>query len=129
MFAVPFLDGSSQAIWQIKVAPDVQGRVFSVRRMVAWSSQIIAPLFAVPLADYIFRPAMSAGGALAPIIGPLIGVGANRGVALLIGVLALVNLAVVGTSFGSRSLRNVELDLPDHVAAPVASAAPVSSVQ
>ncbi len=114
MFSIPFLDGSSQAIWQIKVAPDVQGRVFSVRRTVAWSSQIIAPLFAAPLADDIFRPAMSAGGALAPILGPLIGVGANRGVALLIGLLGLVNLAVVAISFGSRNLRNVELDLPDH---------------
>ena len=116
MFAVPFLDGSSQAIWQIKVAPDVQGRVFSVRRTVAWMGQIVAPLFAAPLADYIFRPAMSASGALAPILGPFIGVGANRGVALLVGVLALVNVAVVAVSFGSRNLRNVELDLPDHAA-------------
>ena len=66
MFALPFLDGSSQAIWQAKVAPDVQGRVFAVRRTIAWSAQIIAPLLAAPLADYVFKPAMSPGGALAP---------------------------------------------------------------
>ncbi len=127
MFAIPFLDGSSQAIWQIKVAPDVQGRVFSVRRTVAWSSQIVAPLLAAPLADYIFRPGMSPGGALASIFGPWIGVGSNRGVALLIGVLAVVNLVVVGISFGSKRLRNVEIDLPDHGATNAVVAVPTSS--
>ncbi|MFN8452092.1 MAG: MFS transporter [Anaerolineae bacterium] len=60
--AAPILNGSSQAIWQSKVAPDVQGRVFAARRMIA---QIVAPvsmLLAGPLADRIFEPAMQAGG-------------------------------------------------------------------
>ena len=30
-----FTNGASQAIWQAKVAPDVQGRVFSARNMFA----------------------------------------------------------------------------------------------
>jgi DHA3 family macrolide efflux protein-like MFS transporter len=119
MFTIPFLDGSSQAIWQIKVAPDMQGRVFAVRRTVAWSSQLIAPLFAAPLADYVFRPAMADGGALAAVFGPWIGVGSNRGVALLIGLLALLNLVVVAISFASKRLRNVETDLPDQPTAPL----------
>ncbi len=118
MFMIPFLDGSSQAIWQIKVAPDVQGRVFAVRRTVAWSSQLIAPLFAAPLADYVFRPAMAEGGALAAVFGPLIGVGSSRGVALLIGLLAVANLLVVSVSFASKRLRNVEIDLPDFGSGP-----------
>ncbi|HCB01716.1 MAG TPA: MFS transporter, partial [Anaerolineae bacterium] len=33
---VPLVNGSNQAIWQAKVAPDVQGRVFSARRLIAW---------------------------------------------------------------------------------------------
>ncbi len=119
MFAVPFLDGSSQAIWQIKVAPDMQGRVFAVRRTVAWSSQIIAPLFAAPLADYVFRPGMAQGGALANVFGPLIGVGSSRGVALLIGLLGAANVVVVAISLASRRLRNVEIDLPDFGSEPV----------
>jgi len=36
-FSLPIIIGSSQAIWQSKVALDVQGRVFAVRRMIAWS--------------------------------------------------------------------------------------------
>jgi MFS transporter, DHA3 family, macrolide efflux protein len=33
---IPVLNGSNQAIWQAKVAPDVHGRVFSARRLIAW---------------------------------------------------------------------------------------------
>ncbi|MCB0032019.1 MAG: MFS transporter, partial [Anaerolineales bacterium] len=33
MFFSPLLNGSNQAIWQAKVPPDLQGRVFSVRRL------------------------------------------------------------------------------------------------
>ena len=115
MFTMPFMDASSQAIWQAKVAPDVQGRVFAVRRTIAWCGQIVAPLLAAPLADYVFRPAMSAGGALAPILGPLLGVGQNRGVGLLITVLALLDIVVVVIAFASARIRNVETELPDHV--------------
>ncbi|MFM8368990.1 MAG: MFS transporter, partial [Chloroflexota bacterium] len=39
-----FTNGASQAIWQSKVAPDVQGRVFSARRMIAWSVGPITPI-------------------------------------------------------------------------------------
>lgn len=127
MFNMPLLNASSQAIWQSKVAPDVQGRVFSVRRAIAWSTQLISPLLAAPLADYVFRPAMSAGGALAPILGPLIGVGSNRGVGLLISVLGFLNMVVAVVAFSSRRLRHIEIDLPDHVATAPAGTAPAIS--
>jgi MFS family permease len=114
MFVEPLMNASSQAIWQAKVAPDVQGRVFGVRRTIAWSTQIVAPLLAAPLADYIFKPAMSAGGVFATILGPVIGVGPNRGVGLLISVLGLLSTGVVIVALASKTIRRVELDLPDH---------------
>ncbi len=122
MFSVPLMDASSQAIWQAKVAPDIQGRVFAIRRTIAWSSQIIAPLLAAPLADYVFKPAMSAGGALAPVFGPLIGVGPSRGVGLLITTLGLVSVLVTLLALAAPRIRNVEIDLPDHAALPAAEA-------
>jgi len=115
MFAVPFMNACSQAIWQSKVAPDVQGRVFAVRRAIAWSSQTIAPLLAGPLADGVFKPAMSAGGFLTPIFGPVIGIGASRGIGLLISLLGVLSFLVALVSFIAPSIRNVEIDLPDHV--------------
>jgi DHA3 family macrolide efflux protein-like MFS transporter len=114
LFCGPFINASSQAIWQAKVAPDVQGRVFAVRRTIAWSSNIIAPLLAAPLADYVFKPSMTVGGALAPILGPVFGYGASRGIGVLI---SLVGILMTGTAifalFTPR-VRRVELDLPDY---------------
>jgi DHA3 family macrolide efflux protein-like MFS transporter len=122
MFSLPFMNASSQAIWQAKVAPDVQGRVFAIRRAIAWSSQLIGPLLAAPLADGFFKPGMDAGGRLAPLFGPLLGVGPSRGVGLMVVIFGLISAAVSLISFASRSIRNVEIDLPDHVAEPSGSA-------
>jgi MFS transporter, DHA3 family, macrolide efflux protein len=113
MFSMPLMNASSQAIWQAKVAPDVQGRVFAVRRTIAWSTGLVAPLLAAPLADYVFKPGMAEGGALASLLGPIVGVGVNHGVGVLIGVLGLLSVGVSVVSFFNRHIRNVELDLPD----------------
>jgi DHA3 family macrolide efflux protein-like MFS transporter len=114
MFCGPFMNACSQAIWQAKVAPDVQGRVFAVRRAIAWSSGIIAPLLAAPLADYIFKPSMKVGGLLAPILGPIFGYGASRGVGVLISLVGLLSAAVSVIAVLTPLIRRVELDLPDH---------------
>lgn len=119
MFTIPLMNASSQAIWQAKVAPEVQGRIFALRRTIAWSSQIVAPLLAAPLADYVFKPGMAEGGALAAIFGPIFGVGENYGIGVLISVLGVAMTLLCGLSFFNRDIRNVEIDLPDHVAAPV----------
>jgi MFS family permease len=113
MFAMPFMNACSQAIWQAKVAPDVQGRVFAVRRAIAWSAGIIAPLLAAPLADDVFKPAMAAGGKLAPILGPIFGYGAGRGVGVLISLVGLLSAAVSVIAVLTPRVRRVELDLPD----------------
>jgi MFS family permease len=126
MFVEPLMNASSQAIWQAKVAPDVQGRVFGVRRTIAWSTQIVAPLLAAPLADYIFKPGMSAGGAFATLLGPVIGVGPNRGVGLLISVLGILSTGVVVVALASKTIRRVELDLPDHA---LTAAVPASALK
>ena len=101
------------AIWQAKVAPDLQGRVFAVRRTIAVSASIIAPLLAAPLADYIFKPSMAAGGALAPILGPVFGVGASRGVGVLLSLVGLLIAGVAIIAIATPLVRRVELDLPD----------------
>jgi MFS family permease len=116
MFTMPLMNASSQAIWQAKVAPDVQGRVFAIRRMIAWSSGLIAPLLAAPLADYVFKPGMTEGGALVSLLGPIVGVGANHGVGVLISLLGLASVVVCVLAFLNRDIRNVERELPDHIA-------------
>ena len=119
MFTMPLVNGSSQAIWQAKVAADVQGRVFAVRRTIAWSSEIISPLLAAPLVDYVFKPAMSPGGALAPILGPIIGVGAGRGVGVVLALMGFLTLVVSAVAALDPAIRHVERDIPDHAASVV----------
>jgi MFS family permease len=114
MFCSPITIACSQAIWQAKVAPEVQGRVFAFRRTIGMSASIVAPLLAAPLADYVFKPAMAPGAALASVLGPIIGVGAGRGIGVLISVVGLIIVATTLVALGIPVLRRVEVDLPDH---------------
>jgi DHA3 family macrolide efflux protein-like MFS transporter len=118
MFAMamifPTVNASSQTIWQSKVPPDLQGRVFSVRLMLAQVGTPLAMLLAGPLADRVFEPGMRAGGALAKTFGPLVGTGPGAGMGLMLvfgGLLAAV-AALVGYAY--RPLRVVESALPDY---------------
>ncbi len=104
-----------QAVWQSKVAPDVQGRVFAILSMIALSSLPVAYLAAGPLADRVFEPLLAVGGPLSGSIGRLIGVGPGRGIGLLYIVLGIfIALAVVGGYLYPR-LRLVEFELADAV--------------
>ncbi len=114
----PIINGCSQAIWMSKTSPDIQGRVFAVRRMIAWSSMPLSYIIAGPLADRVFEPMMAEGGLLAGSVGQWIGVGPGRGVGLLYIVLSSVLLLAAGVAFLYRPLRNVEKDLADFKPAP-----------
>lgn len=110
-----FTNSTSQAIWQAKVAPDVQGRVFSARRMIAWSTGPITPILAGLLADYVTEPAMQANTWLASAFGWMVGTTAGSGMALqlvLTGVLYMI--VVVVTYLFVPHIRNLEAELPDH---------------
>jgi MFS transporter, DHA3 family, macrolide efflux protein len=124
-FSAPIVNGCSQAIWMSKTPPDVQGRVFAVRRMIAWSSMPLSYVIAGPLADRVFEPIMAEGGLLASSVGQIIGVGAGRGVGLLFILLSTMTVltALVGSLY--PPLRNVEGDLPDAVEESVAAAGSV----
>jgi len=114
-FSMPLLQTCSQTIWQRKTAPDIQGRVFSFRRVIAWSSLPLAYLAAGPLADKVFTPLLLEGGALAGSVGRLLGVGPGRGIGLLYIVLGLVTFAATAVAYAYTPLRNVETLLPDQL--------------
>ena len=113
MCGFPIVNACSQAIWQSKVAPDVQGRVFAIRQMVALSAIPLAQLAAGPLSDLVFRPLLVAGGPLADTVGRILGVGPGRGIALLFMALGVFNLLVLWKAWSSPRLRRVEDELPD----------------
>lgn len=113
-FFIPVMNGSNQAIWQAKVAPDVQGRVFSTRRLIAQITAPVAMLLAGPLADFVFEPAMMPDGVLAPIFGGLVGVGAGAGMGLMYVICGLLGVLIVVVAYSLPVIRDMEAQLPDY---------------
>jgi DHA3 family macrolide efflux protein-like MFS transporter len=111
---VPWINGSNQAIWQAKVAPDVQGRVFSSRRLIAWFAQPLTPIIGGTLADFVMEPAMKTSSGLSHAFSWLVGTGPGAGMGLLM-VFACLGVALVGlTGYFIRPIRDAETILPDH---------------
>ncbi len=113
MASLPIAAGSSQALWQSKVEPDVQGRVFAIRAMVAQSMMPLAFLLAGPLADGVFNPLLVEGGPLAATVGQLIGVGQGRGIGLIYILAGLLLLLVTAAAYAYPRVRLIEDELPD----------------
>lgn len=118
---IPLVNGSNQAIWQRKVAPDVQGRVFAVRLVIATITAPLARLLAIPLADRWLGPAMLDGGALAPSFGWLVGTGPGAGLSLIYIGTGILAALVALFAYGVPAVRDVESRLPDHDAAPAST--------
>ena len=110
---IPILLGSRNAIWQAKVPPAVQGRVFATDSMLRLSLNPAGYLLAGVLADRLLEPAMAVDGALAPIFGPLVGTGPGAGMALMfVGTATLGSLTSL-LAYLFPAVRHVERDLPD----------------
>jgi hypothetical protein len=112
---LPIINGCSQAIWQSKTAPDVQGRVFAARGTIAWSTIPLAYLVAGPLADHVFEPLLVAGGPLAGSVGRLLGVGPGRGIGFIFVVMGVAHVLMTVAGFSYRRLRLLEDELPDAI--------------
>jgi MFS family permease len=110
----PMINTSNQAIWQSKVAPDVQGRVFSARRLIAWFTQPIAPIIAGTLADFVMEPAMQSSTDLARIFGSLFGTGPGAGMGLQMFFAGLIAAIIGLCGYYLPFVRNAEDILPDH---------------
>ena len=123
----PLLDGSNQAIWQSKVPPDLQGRVFSARLMIAWITNPISPLIAGLLGDYVFEPAMRVPSGLSSLFGWLVPVGPGAGMALLIFLSCFGGIIAGVAGYLNSSTRNAESILPDHDELPGAEVSPAFS--
>ncbi|MFZ5826581.1 MAG: MFS transporter [Bacillota bacterium] len=111
---ISVLNGSNQAFWMAKVAPDVQGRVFATRRMIAQITAPVAMLIAGPLADRVFEPAMRPGGGLVGPFGGLVGTGPGAGIGLMYVLFGLVGCVSAAAFWAWRPVREGERVLADH---------------
>ncbi|MNI35990.1 hypothetical protein D3C73_900280 [compost metagenome] len=75
----------------------------------------IGYLLAGTLADSVFNTAMNPGGALAGVLGPIIGAGQGRGIGLLIICVGVLVMGWAIAGFNFKPLRNMEDDMEDAV--------------
>lgn len=114
MVFISVLNAHNQALWMAKVAPEVQGRVFATRRLIAQLLGPAAALAAGPLADKVFEPAMATGGSLAGLFGGLVGTGPGAGMGLMHLLFGLTGTAIALAAFSFRAIREADTLLPDH---------------
>jgi DHA3 family macrolide efflux protein-like MFS transporter len=112
-FSGPFVWGSSQAIWQSKVEPNKQGRVFGARGVIAMSAGAVGMVIAGPLADMVFEPAMMGHGFLATTFGWLLGNDIGSGMRLIMILCGIGTLATAIVALSTYNVRNLERIVPD----------------
>jgi len=116
-FLGPLINSSNQAIWQAKVEPDLQGRVFSIRRLIAWFVSPLAMLIAGRTADIVLEPLMRSENAFSQALGWITGVGPGTGMSLIFVFSGIAMILVGLTGYLIPAIRNAEELLPDHAAA------------
>lgn len=118
---LPMVNASFMSIMQVKVPPDLQGRVFSALTQMSMLLTPLAFLLAGPLADQVVEPAIGTGGW--SVVEPLVGSHAGAGIGLIMfgagSLIALLSIAV----YLVPVFRNMESILPDYV--PAAASAEV----
>ncbi|MDY0811383.1 non-ribosomal peptide synthetase [Kitasatospora purpeofusca] len=103
------------AIIQLKVGPELQGRVLATNQMLAVAMTPLAFLTAPPLAER-FSGLLDRGGPLAGTVGRVLGTGPGRGTGLLLVTCGLLLIVWAVLGLFHRPLRYMEDELPDAVA-------------
>lgn len=100
------------------MAPDVQGRVFSTRLLIAQISAPVALLLTGPLADRFFEPAMMPSGVLANVFGLFVGTGKGAGMALMFVITGVLGMLISLAGYAFRVVRDAEKILSDYDSGP-----------
>lgn len=111
-FSLPIINASSQAIWQRQIAIHIQGRVFSIRRMIATLTSPLGCVVAGPMAQDVFEPWVTSGRYPA-IARQILGHTPGRGIGLLVVIVGIVVALLTLATFFQPSVRNVEKQASD----------------
>jgi DHA3 family macrolide efflux protein-like MFS transporter len=123
-FCIPVVDGYSNSIWQEKVAPREQGRVFAARQFIEDMTVPVASIIAGPMVDYVLIPYMQPGKRGAELFGGLVGTGKAGAIGLVFVVVGALGVAVAAVGFLSPRIRRLESLVPDYDPAPTPESEP-----
>lgn len=110
---IPTLFGSYEAIWQSKIEPEIQGRVFAARDLMSNIVRPFTTILAGILSDKVFGPALMPNGGLVPILGGLVGTGPGAGMGFLLMIAGLLSATAGLAGFAFPAVRQVDEHLPD----------------
>jgi hypothetical protein len=104
---LPIAFGSEKVIWQYKIEPSLQGRVFSVYCAISSITIPIGSYSAGLLADKIFEPMVTKGNVM--------GMTTGGGLALMLMCMSVVVLLIALWAWSKDAIMNIEDDLPDMI--------------
>ena len=110
-FVIALQGGCANAIWQLKTPKNIQGRVFSLRRLISQFTAPIGLLLIGPLADLVLQPFWKSYGP--NVIGRWPGTLPGGGYALAFVAFGVLSMLIACVCLLTPSIRSVESDVPD----------------
>lgn len=105
---IPFIMAGNNVIMYSKVPEEMQGRVFSVRNAIQFSTIPFGILLGGFLADYVFEPFMQSGGSLADKFRFLVGTGSGSGMALMFLCTGTIGFIVSCAAYSNKRIRELD---------------------
>jgi hypothetical protein len=100
---------------QVTVPQRLQGRVFAVNQVIAWSTIPLGFAVLTPLWARLFAPLLVAHGRLAGSVGALVGVGPGRGVAFMYVAFGLVMISSSLLALRFGRIARFDDEVPDAI--------------
>lgn len=122
LLPVPIVNALMMSLLQLKIAPDVQGRVFAARGQISYLFAATANLISGPLADHVFEAGVGSAGW--KIVEPLVGSAPGAGMGLMMVICGAAGVSVAMLLAMSPTIRNLETILPDYVPVTIARELP-----
>jgi DHA3 family macrolide efflux protein-like MFS transporter len=110
----PLVDASFMSMLQVKVPPDMQGRVFALLYQMMFIANPLSLLVTGPLVDRALEPAVGSPGWAA--VASLVGDQPGSGMGLLLFVCGVAMLLMTAAVYAYPKTRSIEADLPDYTA-------------
>jgi MFS transporter, DHA3 family, macrolide efflux protein len=114
IFPIPLMNAAFMSLLQLKIPPDLQGRVFASVVQLATLASPLTFLIAGPLADQVMEPAV--GGRGWSMVEPLVGAEPGAGMGLIMVIYGGLMVVTMMGMYALPAMRRVEAELPDYVA-------------
>jgi amino acid adenylation domain-containing protein len=113
--ALALVDTHWASLIQVKVGWELQGRVFAINQMLAWSMRPLSFMITGVLADRVFKSFMSGDSFISRQIGQIIGRGPEAGIGLMIIIEGIILVFWTIIWYQYRPLREMDEVLPDTI--------------